>query len=408
MYQLKYSYVARQPILDREKRTVGYELLFRDGPKNTFPEVEPELATSRLLSEHFLSTHYDTLGNKLGFVNFPYQSLVNLVPTLFPKELLVIEVLEDCQPTEELLEAIKHLHACGYRIALDDFVPAPEWKKFLPYVSIIKFDIRSLQIGKAAIYIQSLSKLNIEFLAEKVETYDEFKQAHEAGFHYFQGYFFSKPEMIQKKSLKPSFLTVIQLCKAIADTTIDFDEVERLFSIDVTLSYKLLTYVNSGYSLSTKIKSFRQALVYLGEDRLRRFISLVAIASVQEDKPDSLYALAIQRARICELLLTQMKTSYDPGQAFLTGMFSLLGSLLDQPLSDVVKDIPVDEDIKRALIDRKGVLGHVLSMTIAYEHADWELTEKYCTALKLKEEQLVDAVNQSTAWTQELLSQPPE
>lgn len=402
---MKYSYVARQPILDREKRTIGYELLFRDGPKNTFPEVEPELATSRLLSDHFMSTHYNTLGNKLGFVNFPQQSLINLVPTLFPKDSLVIEVLEDCEPTEALLGAVKHLHKLGYRIALDDFVPTKAWIQFLPYISIIKFDIRMVPINKAANYIKALGQYKISFLAEKVETYEEFTQALDAGFNYFQGYFFSKPEMIKKKRLKPSFLAVIQLCKEIADKPIDFDEVERLFSIDITLSYKLLTFVNSGYTLSTKIKSFRQALIYLGEDRLRRFISLVAIASVQDDKPDSLYALAIQRARMCELLLSQMKTKYDPGQAFLTGMFSLLDSLLDQPLSDVIDDIPVDDDIKLALTSRKGVLGYLLSLSITYEQADWETIEKYCSALKLSETQLVEAFNESMEWAQDLMSQ---
>ncbi|MGR5131897.1 EAL and HDOD domain-containing protein [Vibrio alfacsensis] len=403
---MKYSYVARQPILDKEKRTIGYELLFRDGPKNTFPEVEPELATSRLLSDHFLSTHYSTLGDKLGFVNFPYQSLVNLVPTLFPKDSLVVEVLEDCEPTDELFHAIQHLHQLGYTVALDDFIPTKAWKRFLPYVAIIKFDIRSVPIERAAIYIQSLAQFDIDFLAEKVETYHEFEQAIAAGFNLFQGYFFSKPKMIQKKRLNPAFLTMIQLCKEIADNPVNFNEIERLFSIDITLSYKLLAYVNSGYTLTTKIKSFRQALIYLGEERLRRFISLVAIASVQEDKPDSLYSLAIQRARMCELLLSQMNTEYDPGQAFLTGMFSLLDSLLDQPLTEVINHIPVDEDIKQALTYREGTLGHLLSMIIAYEKADWETTEKYCSSLKLTEPQLAKAFSQSTAWAQELLSQP--
>ncbi|MDF2152470.1 EAL domain-containing protein [Vibrio sp. CAU 1672] len=402
---MKYSYVARQPILNREKKTVGYELLFRDGPKNTFPEVEPELATSRLLSDHFLSTHYNTLGDKLGFVNFPYQSLVNLVPILFPKDSLVIEVLEDCEPTDELLEAIRQLAEAGYKIALDDFVPTKAWKRFLPYVSLIKFDIRIVPISKAAVYINSLHAFEIEFLAEKVETYEEFEQALNAGFSYFQGYFFSKPEMIQKKRLNPYFLTVVQLCKHIADEPIDFSQLEQLFSMDVTLSYKLLTYVNSGCTLTTNIKSFRQALVYLGEDRLRRFISLVAIASVHEDKPDSLYSLATQRARMCEILLSQMNTRYDPGQAFLTGMFSLLDSLLDQPLEDVIENIPVDAEIKQALICRKGVLGYLLSMIVAYEQADWALTEKYCKALKLTDAQIAKAFSQSTAWAQELLSQ---
>ncbi|BCN24444.1 EAL and HDOD domain-containing protein [Vibrio alfacsensis] len=402
---MKYSYVARQPILDKEKRTIGYELLFRDGPKNTFPEVEPELATSRLLSDHFLSMHYSTLGDKLGFVNFPYTSLVNLVPTLFPKDSLVVEVLEDCVPTDELLDAIQHLSESGYTIALDDFIPTKAWKRFLPYVSIIKFDIRSVPIEKAAIYIQSLSHFDIRFLAEKVETYEEFEKAMDAGFDLFQGYFFSKPEMIQKKRLNPGFLTLVQLCKEIADKPIDFNEIERLFSTDVTLSYKLLTFVNSGYTLTTKITSFRQALIYLGEERLRRFISLVAIASVHEDKPDSLYSLAVQRARMCELLYSEININSDPGQAFLTGMFSLLDSLLDQPLVNVIDDIPVKEDIKLALIKRQGVLGCLLSMIIAYEKADWETTETYCRKLKLTEAQLAKAFGQSAAWTQELLSQ---
>ncbi|NMS48297.1 histidine kinase, partial [Vibrio parahaemolyticus] len=103
--------------------------------------------------------------------------------------------------------------------------------------------------------------------------------------------------------------------------------------------------------------------------------------------------------------LSQMNTRYDPGQAFLTGMFSLLGSLLDQPLSDVIEDIPVDEDIKLALTSRKGVLGHLLSMTIAYEQADWELASKYQQQLNISEKQLGKAYSQATSWTQELLSQ---
>ncbi len=124
------------------------------------------------------------------------QALINLVPTLFPKESLVVEVLEDCEPTDELLEAIKTIYDAGYTIALDDFVPSKAWKRFLPYVSIIKFGIRLISIEKASIFMGSV-RLDIKFLAEKVETYEEYQQANKAGFSYFQGYFFSKPEMIE-------------------------------------------------------------------------------------------------------------------------------------------------------------------------------------------------------------------
>lgn len=404
MQNLKYSYIARQPILDSEQKTVGYELLFRDGPNNTFPDIDPELATNRLLSEHFLATHYSTIGDKLGFVNFPYQSLVNLVPTLFPKENLVIEILESCEPTAELLAAIKKMSQAGYTIALDDFVPRKEWLPFLPYTSIIKIDIRQYSLKKAQALIERLRPHNITFLAEKVETYEEFELAKQVGFDQFQGYFFSRPQLIRRKQIKPSFLTVVQLCKEIANQDINYDELERLISLDVTLSYKLLTFVNASYLIRSEIKSFKQALVYLGEERLRKFISLVAITSTQDDKPDSLYSLSIQRARFCELLLSDMNTNLDEGLGFLTGMFSLLDSLFDQPLEELVEKMPIDHMVKSALVTKQGTLGNILSLVKAYENADWMTVIAYRDKLEVSDEKLAKHYDDAIKWTEDLLA----
>lgn len=401
---MKYSYIARQPILDRSKRTIGYELLFRDGPRNTFPEIDPDLATSRLLSDHFLSTHYSTLGNNLGFVNFPYQSLINRIPTLFPCENLVIEILEDCPPTSELLTAVREMALAGYSIALDDFIPSKEWRPFLPFVSIIKFDIRSISIEKAQKFIKKLEQTKIQFLAEKVETYDDFQQAHDAGFDYFQGYFFSKPEMIQRKALEPSFITVIQLCNELAKPSIDYKALENLFSQDLSLSYKLLTYVNSSVMVSAKIKSFKQALVYLGEERLRKFVALVAIASTKESKPDYLYRLSVQRARFCELVARQITGHVEPGDAFLTGMFSLLDSLLDQPIDDLLESMPVDETVKAALAKGEGALANILGVAISYEKANWQALAELSAALQLSDDALKQCYDEAVQWTGDLLA----
>ncbi|MDV7103895.1 HDOD domain-containing protein [Vibrio sp. TH_r3] len=399
---MKYSYVARQPILDINKNTVAYELLFRDGPKNTFPEIEPEKATNRLLSDQFLGDDYSVIGDKLAFVNFPYRSLINQIPGLFPKEKIVVEILEDCQPTDLLLKAIICLEKKGYKIALDDFVPSPEWRRFLPHIHLIKFDIQIVPIEKAQKFIQKLEGSKIEFLAEKVESHQEYQKAVQAGFHYFQGYFFSKPEIIQKKSIEPSFLTIVQLCKVIAADEVDYREVEHIITGDVTLSYKLLRYVNSSSLLSSPIQSFHQALAYLGEQKLRKFVSLVAVASSDRDKPESLYSLSIQRARFCELISQTACGPNQRSQAFLTGMFSLLDSLLDQPLELIVHSIPIDQAIKSALLERKGVLGDILTMVTAYESADWETAHTLQTKLNLDEDQLVGYYQQSIEWTEEL------
>lgn len=327
-----------------------------------------------------------------------------MVPTLFPKDNLVIEILESCEPTAELLSAIKKMSQAGYTIALDDFVPKKEWLPFLPYTSIIKIDIQQYSLKKAQTLIERLKPHNITFLAEKVETYEEFELAKEVGFNQFQGYFFSRPQLIRRKQIKPSFLTVVQLCKEIANSDINYDELERLISLDVTLSYKLLTFVNASYLIRSEIKSFKQALVYLGEERLRKFISLVAITSTQDDKPDSLYSLSIQRARFCELLLKDINSNIDEGLGFLTGMFSLLDSLFDQPLEELVEKMPIDNMVKAALVTKQGTLGNILSLVKAYESADWTTVIALRDKLEISDDKLARYYDDAIKWTEDLLA----
>ena len=399
---MKYSYVARQPILDRNRKTTAYELLFRDGPGNSFPVVEPEFATSKLLMDQFLTHQYHSIEDKVGFVNFPYESLLNQIPTLFPEDKMVVEILEDCPPSDELLAEVKYLKSKGYQIALDDFIPSPEWNRFLPYIDLLKIDIQQVSLPKAALIIDKLSQTKIRFLAEKVETYDEFQRASNIGFHYFQGYFFSKPEIIEKKAIESSLYTVVELCKCIAEEVIDFCKIEKLISTDVTLSFKLLRYVNANAAICREISSFRQAMAYMGEDKLRKFVSLVALATVKESKPESLYNLSIQRARFCELLMKEMQIPEGSSKGFLCGMFSLLDSLLDQDLETVVESIPIDKEIKTALLKRESLLGDVLSLAIALEKADWYKVIDLEKKLALSNQVISDSYQRSIRWTDEI------
>ncbi|MGX9415799.1 EAL and HDOD domain-containing protein [Vibrio sp. RC27] len=401
---MQYSYIARQPILDKDKNLVAYELLFRDGPNNKFPDIEAEQATSRLLSEHFFAVHNQDSQAVLTFVNFPYQSIINLVPTLLPKENLIIEILEDCEPNQALLNAVKTLHKEGYRLALDDFIPSPEWKPFLPYISIIKFDIRLVPIEKAKILLDRLQHTPIQFLAEKVETHEEYQEALEAGFTLFQGYFFSKPELIRSRKIDPSVLTVIQLCQEISKPALDFDAIESLMSKDVSLSFKLLTIVNGSPNVMTDITSFKQAIVYLGEQKLRKFISLLAIASTSEDKPQYLYNLSLQTARFCELIAQLSSVKITPSSAFLSGMFCYLDSLLDQPLEELLEAIPIEKSVKDALLNHTGSLGLLIRLSMAYEKAEWGTVEDIAQSLELNMDQVASCYDNAIAWTSELFT----
>ncbi|MCE0492829.1 EAL and HDOD domain-containing protein [Vibrio salinus] len=369
---MQYSYVARQAIFNVKKEVLGYELLFRDGPENVFPNIDSEQATNRLISEHFFALHKRVADGRLTFVNFPYKSLTSQTPTLLPKERLVVEILEDCKPTHELLTAIQDLKTKGYKLALDDFIPNAEWKPFLPYIDYIKFDITQIPSHKAKLLIEKLSCTNIQFIAERVETYPEYKACSDAGFHLFQGYFFSKPEMIKKEKIDPSLIATIQLCKEMANFEIDFNRVESIISKDVSLSYKLLTLVNNSPHVLIKIKSFKQAIAYLGEERLRQFVALIAIAASAYGKPRHLFTLSLQNAYFCEEIAKHVPSLKDEhNSAFLVGIFCFLDSILDQPLADLINDMPLDERVRSALINRDGNLGMILELALAYDHADW-------------------------------------
>lgn len=393
-----YSYVARQPILDTDKKTIGYELLFRDGPKNSFPDMDADQATSRLLSEQFMNSYCNTAGNKLAFINFPYSSLISLIPTLLPKDKLIIEILEDCEPTDELLQAVVIFSNKGYKLALDDFIPDSRWERFLPYIDFIKFDIQAFPLSAAKSFIENNLNYKIKFLAEKVETYEEFQQAKKIGFNYFQGYFFSKPEMLQQRIIEPAELVTLQLCKEISTPELDYIAIERLIASDVSLSYKLLKYVNASSVIVKTITSFKHALIYLGQDKLRLFISLMTVAHANQHKPQSLYVLSIQRARICELLVAKGAFKAEPSQAFLMGMFSLLDALLDQPLALLLTNLPLSDELKLALNEGKGELGHLLNAVKSYEKADWEQVNYYCKVLGIPEQLFASQYAESVKW----------
>ncbi|MDX1361565.1 MAG: EAL domain-containing protein, partial [Pseudoalteromonas tetraodonis] len=208
-----YFYAARQPILDRNKELIGYELLFRDGVDNVFPNIDGDEATSRLIEgSQFNFGLEDFTDNKPAYINFTLDTLLKGYPTLLDKNGVVIEILESVQPGKRLLAIVKDLKEKGYTLALDDYVHQPVWRHFYPFIDIIKVDFLTCDMETVKTIIKDLKPYpHIKLLAEKVETYELYNQAFELGFEYFQGFFFSKPEMVQSKTLPPSGMALAEL-----------------------------------------------------------------------------------------------------------------------------------------------------------------------------------------------------
>jgi EAL and modified HD-GYP domain-containing signal transduction protein len=396
------TYVARQPIVDRNINVIGYELLYRNGLENAFPDIDPDLATRYILTEQFLLRQKKVLNNKLGFINFHSISLLKKIPLDFSEAKFIVEILESCEPNQELYDLITELKSAGYQIALDDFIPSDKWEIFLDIVDIIKFDIRAFSISKAELFIATHRKLPIKYIAEKVETYEEFHQAKAAGFDFFQGYFFKKPEIITYKKVTSSLTTCMQLCKAVANSPIDLAKVESIIAKDTVLSFKLLNFVNSCARISIPIQSFHQALTYLGEDRIRKFASYTALMGINPKKPKQLFYVSLHRAKFFEILMQKNLSKNITNEAYLCGMLSLIDGLLDGKLESILTPLSLSEPLKNAIINRTGELSPLLELADALDNGDWEKVTQAESQLGIEHCVTIDAENQAQLWLHEM------
>ncbi len=397
-------FVARQPIFDKKKSIYGYELLFRGGTTNAFPDIDGDTATSKLLSNSFLNIGIDQIvgGNK-AFVNFTRDLLVKNVPSMFPKETLVVEVLEDVEAEEEVVAVCRELSQQGYLIALDDFFYEANLEPLVALANIIKMDFRATSMEVIEDHVEKLSEYGVKFLAEKVETHEEFQKAADMGFELFQGYFFSKPEIVEGREVPPSKINLIQLIAEANKEDFRFEELEKLVARDVSISYKLLRYINSSFFRRVhEISTIKQAIVMLGETGMKRFISLIVMAKLAEDKPHELIRNSIIRAKMCELLARHSGTGLNESELFTLGLFSRIDAIMDQDMEELMERLPLGEAIKRALVSREGVLGEFLALVESYERGDWEEFNRAVEATGVEEDKVPECYLEALGWADTL------
>ena len=397
-------FVARQPIFRKNKKVMGYELLFREGMSNYFPNIDGDLATSRVLTNTFISIGIEPVaGAGKAFVNFTQDLLLNRIPLLFPKERIAVEILEDVEPAKDLIKACREIRQNGYQIALDDFLYRPELEPLVDLATMIKFDVRATPLEDLAETLERLSGRDIALLAEKVETHEEFVKAREMGFDFFQGYFFSKPEVLSGKDISSSKMNLLQIMAEANKEDSDFQEIEKIAVRDVAISYKLMRYINSAYfQRVSEISSIKQAVVMLGERGIRRFLSLIAMSGLAADKPDELVRTSIIRAKFCELVAEMEGAKKSPSELFTLGLFSLIDAILDDSMENLMAKLPLSEAIKKALVNTDGELRDYLGLVHCYETGDWKGLSELAPKLGLNEQELPPNYQEALGWADSL------
>jgi EAL and modified HD-GYP domain-containing signal transduction protein len=391
---MQHVFVGRQPIYNRELEVVAYELLFRSGESNQAGCVDGDQATSQVIHNTFVEIGLDTIvGEKLAFINFTRGFILQDYAAVFPAHRVVIEVLEDIAVDAKLLTAIRALSVQGYTIALDDFVFRDHLRPLVELADIVKVDILALDRPTLQDNAARLRQYNVKLLAEKVETRDDFDFCRHLGFDYFQGYFLCHPDIVKGQRSPANRLSVLRLLAKLQAPEIEFDELEAMISQDVVLSYKLLRLINAAiYGLPKKVESIRQALLLLGTRFITAWVSLITLTGI-DDKPRELMVTALLRGKMCELLAQAMQL---PGKDiyFTIGLFSVLDAILDLPMSEVLKPLPLAEDISHALLSHEGIMGQTLHCVIAYERGQWDAV----TCHELDRGVIKDAYLQAIAW----------
>lgn len=395
-----FAYVARQPIFDAEKNAVAYELLFRDSEQNCFPEINEDEATSKILTGNHLSLGLEEVScHKKAFINFHQDTLLYRFPTSLDADLVVIEVVETVKVTRELVAACKHVRDLGYKIALDDYDFSPKWDPFLPFVHYVKVDVQELTAETIADKIDTLKSHKVTLVAEKVETIEEFERYRDMGFDLFQGYFLARPEIVKNKQMGASKMSLLELVSVSSAVEFDYDKVNDVLQRDVGLSFMLLRFINNPlFNKRNKITSLRHALTYMGEIEVKKFIALLALANLSEGKPIELMHMSLVRAKFCELMSLFLKEKANPPTGFLTGLFSLLDSILDQSMAVLVEKVPLADNVKLALLGNENLLRDCVDIARAFETGNWPAVERFSQRHGVDKHVIHSFYNEAMKW----------
>ena len=379
-----FRFLARQPILDRTVQLHGYELLFRAGPDAVFAEMGTESASQSIIDLALVLGAGTFTDGHPAYINCTTKHITSGILHSLPKELVVLEILEDVPAEPEIVAACRQLKAEGYTLAVDDIVSATDRMELVELASIIKVDFLLTDTRQQREIARRFARPGVKLLAEKVETREQFNDAVRMGYTLFQGYFFCRPETMRAKALPSSSISALNILRKAFEPEIDIQEMAEAIRHEPSLAYRLLRYMNAATRETHEVSSLVHALVMLGTDEIRKWVSIVVAVNLAGPRSKEMIRIALTRARFCELAAVhkQMATP----DFYLTGLFSLLEALLDQPLAKIVEEIPIPEACREALQGMENEQGKALRLVMANETADWEDFARGCAELGCIEE----------------------
>jgi EAL and modified HD-GYP domain-containing signal transduction protein len=399
--------VARQPIFGTAGDVAGYELLYRRTSLDAKAGgVHRSVMSADVIVHTFIDIGLDQLtAGRSAFMNFTRDMLLARAYTLMPPESVVVELLEDVEPDDEVEAVCEELVGSGYALALDDFVWRSDYRRLLELATIVKVDVLDQPASRLDEIAQRVAPYDVRLLAERVETADVRAMCAGLGYELFQGSFYARPETVKTKALMSDEIAIAQAMNVLRDTRTTDSQAEAAFSADISLSYKLLRVVNSAARGGPAIESIRHAVELSGRTELSKWLALLLVSSIaaRGTANRELLHLAVQRGRMCELLATSIGRDRDTSALFLVGLFSLLDAISGMPMADLLESITLPPPLREALVGRTGPYAGALTLAEAYERGAWSTMRQHATSSGLDAAHVGALYVQSLAWTRDRL-----
>jgi EAL and modified HD-GYP domain-containing signal transduction protein len=389
---------ARQPILDRDRKVSAYQLHFRsvvmpdrDAPDTTVQSAFEQRGLSAL-----------TRGRP-AFLRMPASRLGPELTGVFPPGKAVVEIPCEHLTVEDIIDEATALRQAGYPVALDDFRLTRETTPLVSFADYVKMNFLPASSQERQACVTAAREAKTALVAKRVEGQEIFEEASREGFTHFQGYFFERPGPRRGRGVPPAALVQLKLLHALSDQNRSLGQIEDLVKRDAALSYRILRLVNSaGFAQAMHVASMRQALLLVGRDTVCRWASLAVIAGLGAASPDEVVVMATVRARFCEVLGNNLGGPDAAGQGFLAGLCSLLDVMLNRPMADVLDELPVDDDVREALVGRDNHVRRLLECVMAYERGDWDACLDLAGLLGIARRSLTPAYLAALEWADEI------
>ncbi|ODS54685.1 MAG: hypothetical protein ABS36_11000 [Acidobacteria bacterium SCN 69-37] len=397
--------VARQPILDRSGRVFAYELRHREPTFAVTREVVPDdRATARVLTDGLLAIGFEALtGGRQAFINVSRQFLLDGIPAGLPPGAVVFGVGADVEADATVVSACRALYDAGYGFAVDPFLVATAQTDLVQLASYVRVDFTDA--ATTADRTRALGgnvPPGLAPVATRVETAEQFQQAVTEGYQYFQGRFFGQPAVKEGRSLPAQQMAQLRLLRALNNPNLGAHQFADLIKPDPAMCYRVLRAVNSAQFAQQKtVSSIPEALVLLGRDTVRRWVSLWSLAGLGQGASPALLTTATLRGRFCELLAEHSGRD-DAGEGFLLGLCSLLDAILGQPMASIVPDLPLPSGMKAALLGEDNSDGRLLRCAAAWEQGQWDDAIELAEAAGLDAHALAGTYATAVRWATDL------